>query len=234
MVATQRVLVVDDEDVVCKSYERVLKNAGYEVEKAHDGRQALASVAARDFDVMLADLRMPGMDGLELVREVKATHPKMPVIVITGYPSQDTLQEAARLGVTDYLTKPVAPDVLTHATEAALSMPTWREVAPHMATATLPAPTTLPRVAEVPVPGDLAAQPAVPPPIPAPAPVVPAAAPALAPARRRPGVIRSLLALAGGLVVSLVYVLFLPLAGFAVLLGLYGKALVRKLATRRA
>ena len=109
MVATKRVLVVDDEDVVCRSYERVLSNAGFEVEKANDGSQAFDRIGKRDYDVMLADLRMPGMDGLQVVRKMRETRPNMKVIVVTGYPTQETLLEAERLGVAEYLTKPVAP-----------------------------------------------------------------------------------------------------------------------------
>lgn len=233
MVATKRVLVVDDEEVVCKSYERVLANAGFAVEKANNGKQALHNIAEREYDVMLADLRMPGMDGLQIVRKLRETHPKMPVIVITGYPSQDTLQEAARLGVTDYLTKPVAPDVLTQATTQAMTGPAWSDTAPYLATATLPAAVAGPNA--------FAAKPVVPDAMPA-APVVasivaPVAAAVQAPAptptvARNPGLIGSTMRLCGGLAMSLAYVMFLPLAGFFVLLGLGGKALVHKLVTK--
>jgi CheY-like chemotaxis protein len=221
-------LVVDDEDVVCRSYERVLTNAGFEVEKANNGKQALEHIAEHDYDVMFADLRMPGMDGLQVVRQLRMTHPKMPVVVITGYPSQDTLQEAARLGVTDYLTKPVAPDVLTQAATQAMTSPMWTDTAPYLATATLPTAGVAPRIitAQAVVPEAMLVEPA---------PAVAAAAAAEAvvePAVKPQGVIGATFRLCGGLAVSLAYVMFLPLAGFAVLLGYGAKALFQKLVTK--
>ncbi|MBM4062439.1 MAG: response regulator [Planctomycetes bacterium] len=232
MVATKRILVVDDEDIVCRSYERVLMNAGFEVEKAHDGKAALDNIGKREYDVMLADLRMPGMDGLQVVRKLRETHPKMPVIVVTGYPSRETLLEAARLGVTDYLTKPVAPDVLTEATTLAMTGPTWSTTPAYLQSATVPAPATVvPPIAAKPVVPD--AMPAAPVTPPIAVPAMPRA-PAAQPAPRRHGVFGSTLRLCGGLAMSLAYVLFLPLAGFAVLLGLGGKALVQKMIAKRA
>lgn len=224
MVANKRVLVVDDEDVVCRSYERVLTNAGFEVEKAQNGKDALTQLARREYDVMFADLRMPGMDGLQVVRQLRTTHPHMPVVVITGYPSQDTLQEAARLGVTDYLTKPVAPDVLAQAATQAMTGPAWTTVAPYLTTATLPQAAPPPAVIAAPaVPAAMAAEPKprAPAPVAAPTPAEPQPQP--------PGVFATALRLCGGLCMSMAYVLFLPLAGFAVLLGLGGKALLQKL-----
>lgn len=228
MVATKRVLVVDDEEVVCRSYERVLTNAGFEVEKANTGKQALEHIAEHEYDVMFADLRMPGMDGLQVVRQLRLTHPNMPVVVITGYPSQDTLQEAARLGVTDYLTKPVAPDVLAHAATQAMTAPMWTTTAPYLASATLPASTVEPRiVTAVPVVPDAMTPEHAPLPVAA-APVAAATAPPAPPH----GVFGAAWRLCGGLAVSVVYVLFLPLAGFAVLLGCGAKALFQKLVTK--
>ncbi|GAB4144549.1 MAG: hypothetical protein Fur0037_12330 [Planctomycetota bacterium] len=237
MVATKRVLVVDDEDVVCRSYERVLTRSGFEVEKAMSGRQALERVASKDFDVMFADLRMPGMDGLQVVRELRSTHPNMPVVVITGYPSRDTLLEAARLGVSDYLTKPVAPDVLRQAAVQATTEPRWIDPEREARAAPRPGPTpevpTAPRIPdamegapdcapvlheEAPTTGDPAAAGA------------PPLEPVQDPVQGEPGLLAALLRLAGGLAVSVAYVLFLPLIGFAVLLGLGGKALLARLA----
>jgi len=224
MVATKRVLVLDDEDVVCRSYERVLNNAGFEVAKANNGKQALENLEHNDYDVMFADLRMPGMDGLQVVRELRQTRPNMKVIVVTGYPSQDTLQEAARLGVMDYLTKPVAPGVLTQAAMEAMTGAAWQGTAPYLAANPMPTPVVepeakpVPPVAAIPVP--------VVEPVAAPQPAV--AAPVVAPAKQ-PGLVGATVRLAGGLVMSLAYVMFLPLAGFFVMLGLGGKALIKKL-----
>jgi CheY-like chemotaxis protein len=218
--------VVDDEDVVCRSYERVLTKAGFEVSKAHSGPEALEQIRTHDFDVMLADLKMPGMDGLQVVEALRGTKPKMPVVVITGFPSQDTLHEAARLGVTDYLTKPVAPDVLTQATMQALEAPEWNRslsAPPLMGTQEAKAKPFLARLPEGavvwPEVPPLAAQPPVSEPVVAPAPVA-------APAPH--SVLRTAGALVAAPVISLAYVMFLPFLGIAFFLGLGAKALARK------
>jgi DNA-binding NtrC family response regulator len=121
--ATKRVLVVDDEEIVRESYRLVLADAGYEVRTVSNGREALQMCRAEHFDVLLADIRMPDMDGLEMSREVVREFPGTRVIVITGYPSPESAEQARRLGVSDYLPKPVAPDELTAVTAAALARP---------------------------------------------------------------------------------------------------------------
>jgi CheY-like chemotaxis protein len=118
--AGKRVLIMDDDQVVRRSYERVLTEAGYRVRSARSGSDALEQAKDHPVDVLMADLRMPGMDGLTAIRHLREKQPQARVIVITGYPSQESLQEAARLGVQNYLTKPVDPDALTRATMAAL------------------------------------------------------------------------------------------------------------------
>jgi CheY-like chemotaxis protein len=236
MTATsKKVLIVDDEDVVCRSYERVLTSAGFEVAKAHSGPEALAQVRSGDFDVMLADLKMPGMDGLEVVSRVRETRPAMPVVIITGFPTEDTLNEAARLGVNDYLTKPVAPDMLTHATLQALTAPVRSESVPYDANlftaarqpvavavpAPLPATVFWPeRPVETPVrkPVRADAKPV------AEAPVVGA----------QPGRLANLGRLAAIPFITLGYVLFLPFLGFALFFGLGAKAIAKKFAGREA
>ena len=85
MVATnKRVLIVDDESIVCDSYESVLTMAGFSVRTARSGRDALAACRNERFDVILADLKMPDMDGLEVTREVKKEFPQVQVLIITG------------------------------------------------------------------------------------------------------------------------------------------------------
>ncbi|MCU0962497.1 MAG: response regulator [Pirellulaceae bacterium] len=121
--ATQRILVVDDEEIVRESYRLVLADAGYDVRTVSNGREALEVCRAEHFDVVLADIRMPDMDGLEMSREVVRDFPGTRVIVITGYPSPESAERARRLGVSDYLQKPVPPDQLTAVTAAALARP---------------------------------------------------------------------------------------------------------------
>lgn len=245
---SKRVLVLDDEDVVCRSFERVLHRAGFGVATAHNGREALAQVADGRCDLMLADLKMPGMDGLAVVRQVRQTHPDLPVIVITGYPSQDTLHEAAQLGVADYLTKPVPPDLLTHAANQALTMSPGGTAAyltaPRCPSTAMPLhfpvtapvpplwevePQPPPRVDRLELPADIVAPAAAPVVVPAARPMVVDPAGAAKPI----GPLRAAIGLAGGLVLSLAYVVFLPFAGFAVMVVLGAKTVWRKLVRRR-
>ena len=127
--AVKRVLVVDDEEIVRESYKLALTEAGYEVRTVPNGREAISACRAEHFDVMLADIRMPDMDGLEVSQVVVHEFPEVRVIVITGYPSSESAARAKRLGVSDYLQKPVAPDRLSAATAAALARPVDREPA---------------------------------------------------------------------------------------------------------
>ena len=124
--AVKRVLVVDDEEIVRESYKLALTEAGYEVRTVSNGREAISACRAEHFDVMLADIRMPDMDGLEVSQVVVHEFPEVRVIVITGYPSSESAARAKRLGVSDYLQKPVAPDRLSAATAAALARPVYR------------------------------------------------------------------------------------------------------------
>ena len=124
--ASKRVLVVDDEEIVRESYKLALTDAGYDVRTVPNGREAIRACRDEHFDVMLADIRMPDMDGLEVSRVVVREFPDVRVIVITGYPSPESAARARKLGVSDYLQKPVAPDRLSAATAAALACPPER------------------------------------------------------------------------------------------------------------
>jgi DNA-binding NtrC family response regulator len=129
MVASnKRVLIVDDESIVCESYKAVLTDEGYSVRTALNGRDALAACRSERFDVVLADLKMPDMDGLEVTRELKRKDPQVQVLIITGYPTQQSAEQARRLGVFDYLSKPLSPDRLSSVTAAAAASPVERTV----------------------------------------------------------------------------------------------------------
>ena len=115
------VLVVDDEPIVRESIRDWLIEAGYQVATAETGEQALELVASRDFSVLVVDLRLPGKTGIEVLEAVKAERPWIRTIVITAYPSAETVQEARRLGAVDYLLKPFAPDNLERLIDDTLS-----------------------------------------------------------------------------------------------------------------
>ncbi len=108
----QRILVIDDESVVALSCQRVLRPEGHQVEVCTDPRQGLESARSGLFDIILLDLLMPGLDGMEILRELKSQGVEAEVIIITGHATVDTAVEAMKLGAADYLTKPFTPDQL--------------------------------------------------------------------------------------------------------------------------
>lgn len=115
----RKVLVVDDEEIVRVSHMRTLAGQSCHVEAARGGDQALENMQKEPADVVLLDLRMPGMDGLATLKTIKERWPETEVVIITGYPSVYTAREAVRLGAFDYLVKPVDPDkVVAVANEA--------------------------------------------------------------------------------------------------------------------
>lgn len=119
------ILIVDDEEVVRRSFSRVLDGAHCRTASAVDGEEALRALASERYDVVLLDLRMPGADGIAMLKAIKARWPESEVVVITGYPSIETAKEAVRLGAFDYLAKPVAPDTVIHAARGAALRKRW-------------------------------------------------------------------------------------------------------------
>jgi excisionase family DNA binding protein len=101
----RRVLVVDDQASVRELLERIFALAEYHVETVPDGQTALARLRAASFDLVVTDLQMPGMGGLELTREAKRLWPAIKVVIITGNPSQASAIDAVNIGVDGYLTK---------------------------------------------------------------------------------------------------------------------------------
>ncbi|HEX5069809.1 MAG TPA: response regulator [Vicinamibacterales bacterium] len=115
-------LVVEDEDAVRDLIATTLTSADarYDVTVAPDGPSALTMLRARSFDVLVTDLKMPGMDGMTLIREARAIAPELPVVIITAVPSQSSAIDAVNLGVSGYLTKPFRmPQMLSVIAKAA-------------------------------------------------------------------------------------------------------------------
>ncbi|MEK7196090.1 MAG: NAD(P)H-dependent oxidoreductase subunit E [Nitrospirota bacterium] len=119
MAEKPRILIVDDEIIVIRSAERVLKAEGYDVEGALGGREAIMKIEQNSYDLVFTDLKMPEVDGITLIRWIKKTKPSIGIVIITGYPSQDTIKEALELGIIDYVPKPFTPSVLLDVTERA-------------------------------------------------------------------------------------------------------------------
>lgn len=125
MDSNTKILVVDDDEVVRLSYLRSLANTQWIVESTRDGNDALRAMEEKGFDVVLLDLRMPGKDGMEVLKAIKDKWPETEVVIITGYPSIETVKEAVRLGVCDYLAKPVGPDDVFNAANDAVMQKKW-------------------------------------------------------------------------------------------------------------
>jgi len=125
MTTPAKILIVDDEEVVRLSYMRILGGAHREVKAAWTWVQVAQAMQHEPFDVVLLDLRMPDMDGMKVLQALKRTWPESEVIIITGYPTLESAKEAVTLGAYDYLTKPVGPDQVIEAANAAMLHKRW-------------------------------------------------------------------------------------------------------------
>jgi len=120
-----KILVVDDEEVVRLSHIRTLASVHCTVEVVRDGNEALRVMDLRPADVVLLDLRMPGMDGMAVLKKIKQQWPETEVVIITGYPNVETAKEAVRLGAYDYLAKPLGPDDVINVANGAITQKKW-------------------------------------------------------------------------------------------------------------
>ncbi|HUJ88591.1 MAG TPA: response regulator [Syntrophorhabdales bacterium] len=114
------VLVVEDEFSLAKGLQMVMNEEGYAVDMSHTGQGALDKFRTKDFDLMVADLRLPDIDGMEVIQRVREKRPETKVVIITGYPSISTAVQAVKMGVSDYLRKPFTDDEFRVAVGAAL------------------------------------------------------------------------------------------------------------------
>jgi DNA-binding response OmpR family regulator len=115
-----QILVMEDELSVAKGLQMILKEEGYAVDLAITGQSALDKLSQRGFDVLVADLRLPDIDGMEVIKKVRKNQPETEAIVITGYPSVASAVESVKIGVCDYLRKPFTDDEFKEAVEGAL------------------------------------------------------------------------------------------------------------------
>ncbi|MDH5386272.1 MAG: sigma-54 dependent transcriptional regulator, partial [Candidatus Aminicenantes bacterium] len=112
MTKTTNVLIVDDEKVIRDSCSQILKKEGYKVKVASEGNGGLSSFKEEVFHVVILDLKLPGMDGMEVLARIKEESPETPVIIITGFASIESAVEAIKKGAFEYLTKPFTPEEL--------------------------------------------------------------------------------------------------------------------------
>ena len=106
MVKNNKILLVDDEESIVKSLQQDFKQEGYEITIALSGEEAIEKLRDQQFDMVLSDLAMPGVDGIAVLNEAKKVNPEMITVILTGYGDMTSAIEALRLGVDDYLLKP--------------------------------------------------------------------------------------------------------------------------------
>jgi CheY-like chemotaxis protein len=124
MSALRKVLVVDDDPVVGKSFNRVLTDEkGYIVVTANNAHEALKKIREESYDVVFTDIKMPGMDGVELAEQVKSRQPWIPVVIVTGYGTTDNEVRAKAAGVSAFLHKPLSPQMIEDSAHDALLQP---------------------------------------------------------------------------------------------------------------
>ena len=110
-----QILVVDDDPVVLESCERVLSEEGFELALASSTVEALVRLKEGCFDILLIDIKMPEKDGLFLMEQARQRCPDIPVLVMSGYPTPNTISRSTALGAKDFLAKPFTPDELIEA-----------------------------------------------------------------------------------------------------------------------
>ena len=115
-----KILVIDDEDIVLISCKRALLPEGFEVKTAQNGIEGLKMIEEERFDLVFTDLKMPDIDGMEVLRIIKQRWPETGVIIITGYQTVDSAVKAIKLGAYDYIEKPFTPDGIINAVNSAL------------------------------------------------------------------------------------------------------------------
>jgi DNA-binding NtrC family response regulator len=118
-----QVLVIDDDAVVGRSFDRVLSDKGYQVDTALSGEEGLKDIDTTNYDVVFTDIKMPGMDGIEVAERIRAKCPWTPVVVITGYGTTENEAKASVLGVRGFVRKPLTPEIIENITLKAMEQP---------------------------------------------------------------------------------------------------------------
>jgi len=125
--AGERILIVDDEKSMCQFLSIMLRKEGYQITAVNSGKKALEAIVSTRFDVVLTDIRMNGMDGIEVLREIKKIDPTIPVVIMTAYASQKTAIEAVNQGAFHYLIKHAKNDEIKMVVRNALDMKRVRQ-----------------------------------------------------------------------------------------------------------
>lgn len=107
-----KILIVDDDPIVLDSCKRVFEAEGFEVSVVPSTDKALTAMENNAFDILLIDVKMPERDGMYLIRAVKKQWPEVPIVVMSGYPTPETIAEVLQLGAEEFIAKPFTPDEL--------------------------------------------------------------------------------------------------------------------------
>jgi DNA-binding NtrC family response regulator len=116
----KKILIVDDDRVVLASCKRILQSEGYEVILTSSVKEALQRLEEKKFDILLVDVIMPEYDGMYLIGNVRENLPHLPILVMSGYPTPETISSGMRMGATHFIAKPFTPDELITAVRKAL------------------------------------------------------------------------------------------------------------------
>ena len=231
---SKRVMFVDDEEGVRKSFDRLLWARGFAVSTVEDGERAVSQLREEPAEVVVSDLRMPGLDGLQLLEWIHERQPQTRFILLTGYGNAEVERKARALGAYEYLNKPISPDALSLVITAALNLDRQAEEKARAAADAAEAAAALP------VPGATVARAAAAEPVvearPATAEVIEARP---APVEEEVvGGAKTGLKMAGGLILApiagLAFVIFLPVIGFGMLAWVAVEAIRKHTATARA
>ena len=118
----KKILIIDDEPIVRTSCEKILMPEGYEVRVAENGEEGLGILEKEEFDLILLDLKMPGMDGVDVLKIIKERWPETRVIILTGYSTIETAVNTLRLGAFNFIEKPFTPDKLISSVKEAIEI----------------------------------------------------------------------------------------------------------------
>jgi DNA-binding NtrC family response regulator len=119
----EKLLIVEDEDTLCKSLQRVFSKEGYEVDRADSAESAFKLLERNSYDLIITDIILPGISGIELMTKYRETNPAQKVIIITAYASLTTAVEALKAGASDFIIKPLMHDEMKRAVSRVLHKP---------------------------------------------------------------------------------------------------------------
>jgi len=230
----KRVMFVDDEEGVRQSFNRLLSERGFAVSTAEDGERAVSRLREEPAEVVVSDLRMPGLDGLQLLQWIHKSQPQTRFILLTGYGNEEVERQARALGAYEYLNKPISPEALSLVITAAMLDRKKEEKAPGAAAA---GPTLVAEASVAPVAMEAAEESAATAELEVPDVELIRATPAVV-EEEAPGGVRSGLKMAGGLILAplagLAFVIFLPVIGFGMFFWVVAEAIRKHTATAKA